>query len=145
MRALALCTSLAVSGAGTVTSTPILLIAGGHFANYGDSNVPGEDMAFPSSGTAVVALSIMAQSAATGDLLTSGASINILTSNNYFKDSGSGETFASVASYAPAGGISTKTPTVFLDRVPLGEAVCVQIVSVTTADTGFVTAYLLNN
>ena len=139
MRAKTLCTALAVTGAGTATSTPILLIAGGHFKNYGDSNVPGEDMAFPSSGNAVVALSLSVFT------LASGGSVVVQTSNNYFSDSGSGETFATVATYAPAGGITSDSEVVFLDKVPLGEAVQVVITSVLTADTGKVTATLLSN
>lgn len=147
MRAKSLCTQLAVSGGASTSSTPILLIAGGHFAAYGDSNVPGEDMAFPSSGNAVVALSLEAAADSTGSgfSLTSGGSIFIQTSNNYYSDSGSGETFATVATYAPSGGITGVGHVVFLDKVPLGEAVLVKITSVVTADVGYVTATLLNN
>lgn len=144
MRAKALCTALAISGAGTVTSAPVLLIAGGAFANYGQENVPGEDMGFPSSGSCVVCLAFDGTSLATGgEQLTSGGSVNIQTSNNYYADSGSGETFTTVATYAPAGGI-VGNRVAFLDRVPLGEAILVQVVSVVTADQGAVTAYLLS-
>lgn len=140
MRAKVLATALEVTGAGTATSTPILLIAGNVGSFWaGDQSVPGEDMGFPSSGSCVVALSLQDVS------LESGGEINVLTSNNYYADDGSGESFSIVASYNPSGGLSSAYQTVFLDRVPLGEAVELQIVSVHTADAGYVTAYLLSN
>ncbi len=141
MRAKTICTDLAVSANGTATSTPILLVAapvGSVFA--GDEAVPGEDMAFPSSGTAVVALVFE------GVTLTLADTVQVLVSQNYYADSGSGETFVASYTYTvPSAGLSSYNATKFIDQVALGEAVEVKIVSGHTSGAGSISAYLLSN
>lgn len=124
----------------TGTSTPILLVAaaiGSVFA--GDEAVPGEDMGFPSSGTAVVEVSLEAVTSVAGD------TINVQVSNNYYLDSGSGETFTTVATITPGGLGANSWRSYFLDRVPLGEAMRLSITATGTTGLGKVSAYLLNN
>lgn len=123
----------------TGTSTPILLVAapvGSVFA--GDEAVPGEDMGFPSSGNAVVEVYLEAATTAAGD------TINVQTSQNYYADSGSGETFTTVATITP-GVLTTSWRSFALDRVPLGEAVRLSITATGTTGAGKVSAYLFNN
>lgn len=138
MRALLICSELAITANATTTSTPILLVAaavGSVFA--GDEKVPGEDLAFSSSGSGVVALSL---EGATFSGTTS--TIVVKTSQNYYADSGSGETFTVAATYTPSA-LTTKSKTVYLDRVPLGEAVEISVISAHTGELGTVSAYLL--
>ncbi len=139
MRALLLASEIAFTANSTTHSTPILLVAAGVGSDFaGDEAVPGEDMGFPSSGTAVVALSLEGVSNSTS------GTVIVEASQNYYSDSGSGETFTTVATYT-LGALTTKSKTVFLDRVPLGEAVRISTVSVHTADAGgTVSAYLLS-
>jgi len=139
MRSLLLALGASVTANSTANSTPILLVAapvGSVFA--GDEAVPGEDMGFPSSGNAVVAVALEGATFGAGD------SINIQVSNNYYADSGSGETFTTVATISP-GALTTSNREYYLDRVSLGEAMRVQVISTHTSGTGKVTAYLLNN
>jgi hypothetical protein len=144
MRSKMICQAFAPTATSTSSSTPILLIAGGHFANYGDSNVPGEDMAFPSSGSAVVALVL-------SDLtLTAADTIAVQVSTNYFSDSGSGETFANAkngvfTATTTFPGASALDTTIFLDNVSLGEAVRITVTAAGTVTGGLVSAYLLSN
>jgi hypothetical protein len=146
MRSKMICQGFAVTANSTSSSTPILLIAGGHFVNYGDSNVPGEDMAFPSSGAAVVALVL------SDVVLSAGDTIAVQVSQNYFADSGSGETFANAKNGVftattafPGATAGLDSTTIFLDNVSLGEAVRVTVTSSITAGAGAVSAYLLSN
>ncbi len=138
MRALLLASEIAFTANSTTHSTPILLVAaaiGSVFA--GDEAVPGEDMGFPSSGNAVVAIELEGVTSGSGD------TIIVESSQNYYSDSGSGETFTTVATFTP-GALTTKSKTAFLDRVPLGEAVRISTISTHTAGTGTVSAYLLS-
>lgn len=139
MRSKLLASELAYTANATVNSTPILLVAaavGSVFA--GDEAVPGEDMAFPSSGSGVVAVSLEGVTSGAGD------SINVQVSNNYYADSGSGESFSTSASYTP-GALTTTSKTIYLDNVPFGEAMRLQNISTHTAGAGKTSAYLLNN
>jgi hypothetical protein len=139
MRALLVCSELSVSANSTVHSTPILLVAGAVGSVFaGDEAVPGEDMAFPSSGSCVVAVSLEGVTSGSGDSLTVDASVN------YYSDSGSGETFTASKTYTP-GTLSAKSKTVFLDQVALGEAIRVSYTSTHSSGAGTITAYLLNN
>src|SRR5579863_8302592 len=82
--------------ATTANSTPVLLTAANVGSVYGgQAAVPGEDMGFPSSGNAVLEVSLEAATTAAGD------TINFQVSNNYYADSGSGETFTTVATITP--------------------------------------------
>ncbi len=141
MRAKTICTSLAVSANATATSTPVLLVAapvGSKFA--GQEAVPGEDMAFPSSGNAVLALVFE------GVTLTLADTIVVNVSNNYYADSGSGETFTAAYTYTVASaGLSSYSSTHFVDQVALGEAIEVAITSGHSSGAGSVSAYLLSN
>lgn len=149
MRSKIVCQGVAAVSTGIATSTPILLIAanvGSYWA--GDQAVPGEDMGFPSSGNAVVAVVLDDVAMAAGD------TIKVLTSNNYYADDGSGETFAAVATFTatttyPGGTVGTPGSgahtTIFLDRVPLGEAMEVSLTLAGCSDGGSFSAYLLSN
>jgi hypothetical protein len=146
MRAKTLCTNLAVTSGSSVTSSPILLIplpVGTYAAGAGEEKKPGEDMGFPSSGSAVVALVLQGLELETGD------TIQVMASNNYYLDSGYNETFAAVGTYTqPTSDQSTVlNTTIFLDAVSLGEAMYVKITSAGTVGgaVGQVSAYLLNN
>jgi len=138
-----ICQGFAPTATSTSSSTPILLIAGGHFVNYGDSNVPGEDMAFPSSGTAVVALVL-------SDLTLQAAdTIAVQVSQNYYADSGSGETFANAknglfTATTTFPGATALDTTIYLDNVSLGEAVRITVTAAGTVTGGQISAYLLN-
>lgn len=126
--------------ATTTYSTPILLTGANAGSVYaGAEAVPGEDMGFPSSGNACVNIDLEGVN-------TNGASDMILiqVSNNYYADSGSGETFTTVASITP-GSLTGSNRSYYLDRVPLGEAVRVGVTATGTGGAGKVTAYLLNN
>lgn len=143
MRSKTICTNLAVSAASSVTSTPILLIAAGvGSSGYagGDAAVPGEDMGFPSSGTAVLALSL------NGVSLEAGDTIVLYGSNNYYVDAGSGETFTALATYTHPTTESSVllSGVIFIDRVPLAEALQLKITNA-AGGLGQVSAYLLNN
>ena len=139
MRALLLASEIAFTANTTTHSTPILLVAAGVGSVFaGDEAVPGEDMGFPSSGTAVVAIELEGVTSGTSD------TIIVEASQNYYSDSGSGESFATVATYT-LGSLTSKSKTVFLDRVPLGEAVRLSVVSAHTGDTGTASAYLLSD
>lgn len=140
MRAKTICTDLTCA-LGTNTSTPVLLVAaavGSVFA--GDEAIPGEDMAFPSSGNAVLALEF------NGVTLTLADTIVVNTSNNYYADSGSGETWVAQYTYTvPSAGLSGYSVTKFIDKFPLGEAIEVVITSGHSSGAGSISAYLLNN
>lgn len=139
MRSKLLASDLAVTANAAAHSTPILLVAaavGSVFA--GQEAVPGEDMAFPSSGSGVVALSLEGVTFGSGDTIT------VDVSNNYYADSGSGESFTVSATYTP-GALTSISKTVFLDNVPYGEAMRVTVNSTHSTGAGKVTAYLLGN
>jgi hypothetical protein len=146
MRAKLLCSNLAVASGSSSVSSPITLIAlpvGTYAAGPGEEKVPGEDMAFSSGGSAVVALCLQ------GLELEAGDSIQVMASNNYYADSGSGETFTAVGTYTQATSDASTVfnGVVFLDKVNLGEAMYVKITSAGTAGgaVGQVSAYLLTN
>jgi hypothetical protein len=143
MRSKTVCTKLAVSSGSSAVSSAILLIAGYIGTVVGEA-VPGEDMAFASDGTCVLALSLNSV------VLESGDTIALYGSNNYYLDSGSGETFAALATYTwpTAESSVAESGVVFIDRVPLAEAVYLRIQSANTGggtSSGDVSAYLLNN
>lgn len=139
MRSLLLASEVAYTANSTVNSTPILLIAANVGSVYGgQAAVPGEDIAFSSDGTACVAIALEGVTSGAGD------TINVQVSNNYYADSGSGESFTTAKSFSP-GSLSTKSKTVYLDRVQLGEAVRLQTISTHTGAVGTVSAYLLND
>jgi hypothetical protein len=149
MRVKTLVQGLACSSAGTATSTPILLVAanvGSYWA--GDQAVPGEDMGFPSSGNCVVVVNLSQVVMAAGDTIV------IKTSNNYYADDGSGESFSAVATFTatttfPGGtagaAFEGSNTDIYFDRVPLGEAMEISITLAGSADNGSLSAYLLNN
>lgn len=141
MRAKTIVADLAIVANSTTTSTPILLVAapvGSVFA--GDEAVSGEDMAFPSSGNAVLALVFDEVTLSLAD------TVAVLTSVNYYADSGSGETFTAQYTYTvPSAGITAYSSTKFVDKLPLGEAIEVSVVSGHSSGAGSISAYLLNN
>lgn len=146
MRSKLLCQNLAVTSGSSSSSSNILLVAaptGTFAAGAGEQKKPGEDMAFPSSGSAVVALILQGLELEVGD------TIQVMASNNYFLDSGSGETFTAVGTYtqATSDASTVLNTTVFLDNVSLGEAMYVKITSAGAVGgaVGQVSAYLLNN
>ena len=140
MRAKTVCTDLAVSAGSSAVSSAILLIAGYTGSQVGEA-VPGEDLAFSSSGSAVVAISYNAA------ILESGDTIALFGSNNYYSDSGSGETFSALGTYTwpTAESSVSQTGVVFLDRVPLAEAVYVKVTAAGASASGTVTVTLLTS
>lgn len=123
----------------TSPSSAVVLIAAevGSQLPLGDEAVPGEDMGFPSSGSCVVAVELEGVTAPAGD------TINIQTSNNYYAQLGGSPTYATVKTITlPA--LTTKSKTIFVDRVPLGEAVRLSITAAGTTGVGTVSAYLLS-
>jgi hypothetical protein len=95
-------------------------------------------MGFPSSGTAVAVVNLEGATLAAAD------SINIQVSNNYYQDSGSGETFTTVKTITGTA-LTASNREFFLDLCPLGEAMRLSITTTGTTGAGAVSAYLLNN
>jgi hypothetical protein len=123
--------------ATTSNTTPILLTAANVGSVYGgQSAVPGEFTVFSSSGSGVCAIELEGVTSAAGD------TIAVQVSNNYYADSGSGESFTASQTYTlPA--LTTKSKTIFLDKVNFGEAVRLSITTTGTSGAGTVSAYLL--
>lgn len=145
MRSLKICANQAVVANATTNTTAVLLIAGfvGVAADGGGAAVPGEDMGFPSSGDAVLAAYLSAV-----DMNSTGSTINYQTSVNYYSQTvlGNSPTYTTQqVIFNGAAGSTSYTGPLYFDRVPLGEAVRLSIVSDHTADAGKVTAYLLSN
>jgi hypothetical protein len=126
--------------ATTSNSTPILLTAANVGSVYGgQAAVPGEDMGFPSSGSAVVAVELEGVTCAAADV------INIQASTNYYADSGAGETFVTTGTTGALSALTTKSKTIFVDALSLGEAVRISITTNGVTGVGTVSAYLLSN
>jgi hypothetical protein len=79
-------------------------------------------------------------------LLESGDTIALWGSNNYYSDSGSGETFAALATYTwPTSESSVaQSGVAFIDRCALAEAIYLKITNAGSG-AGSVSAWLLNN
>lgn len=139
MRSKLVCNALSVSAASSAISSAILLIAGYTGSQVGEA-VPGEDLAFSSSGSCVLCLSFDAV------ILEGGDTIALYGSNNYYSDSGSGETFSALATYTwPSTESSVaQSGVAFVDKVPLAEAVYIKITNAASG-AGSVSAWLLNN
>jgi hypothetical protein len=139
MRALQLLSEFAYPATATTSNANAVVFTAANVGSVfgGQESVPGEDMGFPSSGSGVVAVELEGVTAAAGDTIT------IQVSNNYYLDSGSGETFTTVKTVTlPA--LTTKSKTIFVDRVPWGEAVRVSITTTGATGAGTVSAYALS-
>ncbi|MDE2098507.1 MAG: hypothetical protein KGL39_14735 [Patescibacteria group bacterium] len=140
MRAKLLANELAVPATATTAySTPVLLTAANVGSVYGgDEAVPGEDLAFSSSGSGVVAVHLEGATFAAGD------TVFVQVSNNYYADGGSGETWTTVATATP-GALTTKSKPLYLDRVPFGEAMRLGITTTGATGVGSVSADILTD
>lgn len=125
-------------------STAVVLTAGfvGVAADGGGATVPGEDMGFPSSGTAVLACYTSAVT-----LASTGSTLVYQTSVNYYSQTVAGNSPTYVTEQVILNGasdISAITDLQYFDKVPLGEAVRLGWISTHSADAGTVSAYLLS-
>ena len=139
MRALQLLSEFTYPTTATTSNANAVVFTAANVGSVfgGQESVPGEDMGFPSSGSGVVAIELEGVTAAAGD------TINVQVSNNYYLDSGSGETFTTVKTVTlPA--LTTKSKTIFVDRVPWGEAVRLSITTTGVTGVGTVSAYALS-
>lgn len=139
MRALQILSEFAYPTTATTSNSNAVVLTAANVGSVfgGQAAVPGEDMAFPSGGTPVVAVELEGVTAAAGD------TINVQVSNNYYLDAGSGETFVTQKTITlPV--LVTKSKTFFLDRVQMGEAVRLSITTTGTTGLGTVSAFLLS-
>lgn len=139
MRALQILSEFTYPTTATTSNSNAVVLTAANVGSVfgGQASVPGEDMAFPSGGTPVVAVELEGVTAAAGD------TINVQVSNNYYLDAGSGETFVTQKTITlPV--LVTKSKTFFLDRVQMGEAVRLSITTTGTTGLGTVSAFLLS-
>lgn len=121
----------------TSASTPVLLVAANVGSVFGGQEaVPGEDIAFSSSGSGVIAIELEGVTTTVGD------TVNVQSSVNYYSTAGAAATYQTVKTVTlPA--LTTKSKTIFVDRALLGEAVRISITALGSVGVGTVSVYLL--
>lgn len=139
MRAIQICSEFTYPATAITTASAAVLLAAANVGSVyaGQEATPGEDMAFPTTGSCVAAIELE------GVTSTAGDTINVQASQNYYAVSGSSPTYVTTKT-ATLPALTTKSKTIFLDRVGLGEAVRISITAVGAIGVGTVSAYLLS-